>query len=135
MTKLEEAEMEAISWDDIIKAIVVIVAVLGGIAAVWKGIEAWKNLSGANKRAQEMGEIRMSIEGVSRRVDKIETTLDEHDRRLEEGDKQMKVLREDTKQILNTQNALLMHFISTSADDSGALEKVKANLDAYLASR
>ncbi len=127
--------MEAISWDDIIKAIVVIVAVLGGIAAIWKGIEAWKNLSGANKRAQEMGEIRMSIEGVSRRVDKIETTLDEHDRRLEEGDKQMKVLREDTKQILNTQNALLMHFISTSADDSGALEKVKANLDAYLASR
>lgn len=127
--------MEGISWDDIIKAIVVIVAVLGGIAAIWKGIEAWKNLSGANKRAQEMGEIRMSIEGVSRRVDKIETTLDEHDRRLEEGDKQMKVLREDTKQILNTQNALLMHFISTSADDSGALEKVKANLDAYLASR
>ncbi len=127
--------MEGISWDDIIKAIVVIVAVLGGIAAVWKGIEAWRNLSGANKRAQEMGEIKMSIEGVSKRVDKIETTLDEHDRRLEEGDKQMKVLREDTKQILNTQNALLMHFISTSADDAPALEKVKEKLDEYLASR
>ena len=127
--------MEGISWDDIIKAIVVIVAVLGGIAAVWKGIEAWKNLSGANKRAQEMGEIKMSIEGVSKRVDRIETTLDEHDRRLEEGDKQMKVLREDTKQILNTQNALLMHFISTSVDDAPALEKVKEKLDEYLASR
>ncbi len=123
--------MEALSWDDIMKTVVVIAVVFGGIASIWKGIEGWKNLSGATKRAQEMGEIRMSIENVNKRVDRIEETIIEHERRLGEGDKRFEGLQADVKQVLKSQTALLSYFIS-GRNDTMELQEIKRENDDYL---
>ena len=121
--------MEALSWDDIMKTVVVIAVV--GIILISGRNKGWKNLSGATKRAQEMGEIRMSIENVNNRVDRIEETIIEHERRLGEGDKRFEGLQADVKQVLKSQTALLSYFIS-GRNDTMELQEIKRENDDYL---
>ena len=107
----------------VIAAIVVIAEVISAIA---KGKKSLGELSGRDQRQAEMAAVKEEIRDLKTRVTDCES-------RLEQGDRKFDDTREDLKHILDTLNALLLHFIS--GNDKENLKKVKESMDSYLSGR
>ena len=110
--KLPEA---AITFDGVLYVIAVIVAAAGVLVAIVKGIEAWKKIS-----------VRDRVKALEGRLDKVEA-------RLKIGDKRFDLNNDDMGHMLNTQQALLLHFIT--GNDHERLKTQLTELGNYMSER
>ena len=104
-----------ITFDSILYAVALIVAASGVIVAIVKGWEAWKKIS-----------VRDRVKALEGRMDKVEA-------RLSLGDKRFELQSEDMGQMLSTQQALLIHFIS--GNDHDRLRDQLTDLSDYMSKR
>ena len=88
-----------ITFDSILYVIALIVAVAGVLVAIVKGWEAWKKIS-----------VRDRVKSLEWRMDKVEA-------RLKVGDMRFDLQNDDMGHLLNTQQALLLHFITGNNND------------------
>lgn len=100
------------TFDSIIYAVALIVAVAGVLGALVKGWEAWKKIS-----------VRDRVKSLEGRMAKVEA-------RLSLGDKRFELQSEDMGQMLNTLQALLIHFIS--GNDHDRLRDQLTDLNTYI---
>lgn len=105
----------AITFDSILKAVALIVAVAGILVALVKGLEAWKKIS------------------VRDRVRKLEERMSKVEARLKLGDKRFELQSDDMGVTLATFQALLIHFIS--GNDHDKLRDQLSELSAYMNER
>ena len=110
--KLPEA---AITFDGVLYVIAVIVAAAGVLVAIVKGIEAGKKIS-----------VRDRVKALDGRMDKVEA-------RLKIGDKRFDLNNDDMGHMLNTQQALLLHFIT--GNDHERLKTQLTELGNYMSER
>ena len=110
--KLPEA---GITFEGVIYVIALAVAVSGVLVALVKGWEAWKKIS------------------VRDRVKKLEERMEKVEARLKLGDKRFDLQNDDMGHMLNTQQALLLHFIS--GNDHDRLRTQLTELGNYMAER
>ena len=103
------------SWDNVIYAVALVVAISGVLVAIVKGWEAWKKIS------------------VRDRVKKLEGRLDTVEARLRLGDKRFELQNDDMGAMLATQKALLLHFIT--GNDHKKLQDELTSLDTYMSQR
>ena len=111
--------MEYMDGASLAATVLVITSVCGVLAAVWKGVEAYRCLAGTERRRAERSQVRKSLDGLDARLTVCEERL-----QRENG---------DMMQLLTVLNAMLMHFIS--GNDHEKLRGVKEELDRYMASR
>ena len=105
----------AISWDNIIYVIAMVVAASGVLVAIVKGWEAWKKIS-----------VRDRVKDLERRMEKVEA-------RLSLGDKRFELQSDDLGHLLNTQMALMLHFVS--GNDHDKLKQQITALSEYITER
>jgi hypothetical protein len=110
--KLPEA---GITFEGVIYVIALAVAVSGVLVALVKGWEAWKKIS------------------VRDRVKKLEGRMEKVEARLKLGDKRFDLQNDDMGHMLNTQQALLLHFIS--GNDHDRLRTQLTELGNYMSER
>ena len=110
--KLPEA---GITFEGVIYVIALAVAVSGVLVALVKGWEAWKKIS-----------VRDRVKQLEGRMEKVEA-------RLKLGDKRFDLQNDDMGHMLNTQQALLLHFIS--GNDHERLRTQLTELGNYMAER
>lgn len=110
--KLPEASP---SWDSVVYVIALIVAAAGVLVALVKGWEAWKKIS-----------VRDRVKDLEGRMAKVEA-------RLQLGDKRFELQSDDMGHMLNTQMALLVHFVS--GNDHDRLRDQISALSEYMAQR
>lgn len=118
--------MEHINGASLTAAALLLTAVCGALAAVWKGVEAYRNLTGSERRRAERAGLRQAMESLEGRVSACEE-------RLRRGDARFEGVHGDMTQMLTVLNAMLMHFIS--GNDHDKLRGVKEQLDRYLTGR
>ena len=104
-----------ITFDGIVYVIAVIVAISGVLVAIVKGIEAWKKIS-----------VRDRVKSLEGRMTKVEA-------RLRLGDKRFDLQNDDMGHMLNTQQALLLHFIT--GNDHERLRTQLTELGNYMSER
>ena len=104
-----------ITFDGIIYVVAVIVAFSGVLVAIVKGIEAWRKIS-----------LRDRVRELEGRMTRVEA-------RLQLGDKRFDLSNDDMGHLLNTQQALLLHFIS--GNDHERLRTQLTELGNYMAER
>ena len=100
------------SWDSVVYAVALIVAIAGVLVALVKGWEAWKKIS------------------VRDRVKKLEGRMAKVEARLSLGDKRFELQNDDMGAMLATQKALLLHFIT--GNDHQKLKDELSALDTYM---
>lgn len=110
-----EGAKQAITFDSILLALAVIVAAIGLLVAFVKGWEAWKKIS-----------VRDRVKNLEERMAKVEE-------RLEAGNRRFTHQSEDMGQILQTLNALQLHFIS--GNDHDKLKESNEELVRYMTHR
>ena len=110
--KLPEA---GITFESVIYVIALAVAVSGVLVALVKGWEAYKKIS-----------VRDRVKQLEGRMEKVEA-------RLRLGDKRFDLQNDDMGHMLNTQQALLLHFIS--GNDHERLRTQLTELGNYMAER
>ena len=110
--KLPEA---GITFESVIYVIALAVAVSGVLVALVKGWEAWKKIS-----------VRDRVKQLEGRMEKVEA-------RLKLGDKRFDLQNDDMGHMLNTQQALLLHFIS--GNDHDRLRTQLTELGNYMSER
>ena len=110
--KLPEA---GFSWDSVIYIIACLVALSGVLVALVQGWEAWKKIS-----------LRDRVKAIEGRLAKVEA-------RLSLGDKRFDLQNDDMGHMLNTQMALLVHFVS--GNDHDRLRDQITALSEYMAQR
>lgn len=108
--------------DSILMTLAVILILCNVIAGIWKGVEAFRKLSGRDRREQELKQMKFDIESLKSRLDKVEE-------RLDRGEELFDRITRDNGQIMDVLDGLLMHFIS--GNDKEKLREVKADLDRY----
>lgn len=118
--------MQDLTGSNIFIAVLVIVAVAGILTALQKGIEAWRELSGKSK-------MEKSEKQQNDRLDTLEDIARTHEARMDENDKQLQRLRDDTSKILESLNALLLHMIS--GNDRDKLSVTQKDLINYMSKR
>ena len=104
-----------ITFEGVIYVIALAVAISGVLVALVKGWEAWKKIS------------------VRDRVKKLEGRMEKVEARLKLGDKRFDLQNDDMGHMLNTQQALLLHFIS--GNDHDRLRTQLTELGNYMAER
>ena len=104
-----------ITFDGILYSGAIVVAVSGVLAALVKGWESYKKIS-----------VRDKVKDLERRMEKVEA-------RLKLGDKRFDLQNDDMGHMLNTQQALLLHFIS--GNDHERLRTQLTELGNYMAER
>ena len=104
-----------LSFDSVIYAVALIVAVAGVLVALVKGWEAWKKIS-----------VRDRVKTIEGRLTKVES-------RLQLGDKRFELQNDDMGAMLATQKALLLHFIT--GNDHKKLQDELSVLDTYMNQR
>ena len=104
-----------LSWDHILYAVAVAVALSGILVALVKGWEAWKKIS-----------VRDRVKDLEGRMKKVEA-------RLQLGDKRFELQNDDMGAMLATQKALLLHFIT--GNDHKKLQDELTSLDTYMNQR
>ena len=104
-----------ITFESILYAVALIVAIAGVLAALVKGWEAWKKIS-----------VRDRVKSLERRMDAVEA-------RLKLGDKRFELQSDDMGQTLSTLQALLVHFIS--GNDHDRLRGQLTDLSNYMSER
>ena len=110
--KLPEA---AFTWDAIIYTVAMLVAAAGVLVALVKGWEAWKKIS-----------VRDRVKSLEGRMEKVE-------QRLTLGDKRFELQSDDLGHLLNTQMALMLHFVS--GNDHDKLKEQITALSEYMSQR
>ena len=110
--KLPEA---GITFDSILYVVALFVAVAGVLVALVKGWEAWKKIS-----------VRDRVKDLEGRMGKVEA-------RLRLGDKRFDLQSDDMGHLLNTQMALMLHFVSGNDHDK-LREQINA-LSSYMSER
>lgn len=105
----------AFTWDTVIYIVAVLVAVSGVLVALVKGWEAWRKIS-----------VRDRVKDLEGRMTKVEA-------RLRLGDKRFDLQNDDMGHILNTQMALLVHFVS--GNDHDRLRDQITALSEYMSQR
>lgn len=110
--KLPEA---AVTWDMVIYIIAILVAVSGVVVALVKGWESVKKIS------------------VRGRIKKLEGRMAKVEARLKLGDKRFDLQNDDMGHLLNTQMALMLHFVSGNDHDK-LREQINA-LSNYMTER
>lgn len=88
-----------ITFDGVLYAVALIVAVAGVLVALVKGWEAWRKIS-----------VRDRVKSLEGRMTKVEA-------RLKVGDMRFDLQNDDMGHLLNTQQALLLHFITGNNND------------------
>lgn len=104
-----------LSFDSVIYAVALIVAVSGVLVALVKGWEAYKKIS-----------LRDRVKSLEGRLTKVEA-------RLQLGDKRFELQNDDMGAMLATQKALLLHFIT--GNDHKKLQDELSVLDTYMNQR
>ena len=104
-----------ITFDSILYIVAVLVAVAGVLVALVKGWEAYKKIS-----------IRDRVKDLEGRMSKVEA-------RLKLGDKRFDLQNDDMGHLLNTQMALMIHFVSGNDHDK-LNEQINA-LSRYMSER
>ena len=104
-----------LSWNSVIYAVAVIVAVAGVLVALVKGWEAYRKIS------------------VRDRVKRLETEMGKVKSRLRLGDQRFALQSDDMGQILTTMQSLLIHFIS--GNDHNLMRENLDGLNTYMANR
>lgn len=104
-----------ITFDSIVFVIAFLVAVSGVLVALVKGWESWKKIS------------------VRDRVKKLEGRMSTVEARLKLGDKRFDLQNDDMGHLLNTQMALMVHFVS--GNDHDKLKEQITALGDYMAER
>ena len=110
------------SFELILLIVAVIILVANSISSLNKGRKDWHELSGADRRSQELAEIK-------KRLGKLEADMQTVEERLTSGEENYKRIAADTGQIMNVLDGLLMHFIS--GNDKEKLKETKSELDHY----
>lgn len=110
--KLPEA---GITFESVLYVIALIVAASGVLVAIVKGWEAWKKIS-----------VRDRVKDLEGRMAKVEA-------RLQLSDKRFELQSDDMGHMLNTQMALLVHFVS--GNDHDRLRDQISALSEYMAQR
>ena len=110
-----EGPKVSLSFDTILLVLAVILAAIGILVAIVKGIEAWKKIS------------------LRDRVKKLEERVNHIDVRLQAGNRRFKAQSEDMGQILQTLSALQIHFIT--GNDHEKLRESNEELTAYMTMR
>ena len=111
-----------LSFENILLSVAVILLLANTISSLNKGKKDWRELSGAEQRSQE-------IAGMKDRIKSLEDTIAKVEVRLDKGDANFDKVSNDTEQIMNVLDGLLMHFIS--GNDKEKLRSVKDELDHY----
>ena len=114
--------MEHLNGASLTAAALALTALCGALAAVWKGVEAYRELTGAEARKKDKA-----------RLEVMEHRIAACEERLRRGDARFDDAHSDMTQMLTVLNAMLMHFIS--GNDHDKLRGVKEQLDRYLAGR
>ena len=104
-----------LSFDSILYAVALIVAVSGVLVAIVKGWEAYKKIS-----------LRDRVKSLEGKLTKVEA-------RLQLGDKRFELQNDDMGAMLATQKALLLHFIT--GNDHKKLQDELSVLDTYMNQR
>lgn len=104
-----------ITFDGILYAVALVVAVCGVLAALVKGWESYKKIS-----------VRDRVKNLEGRMTKVES-------RLQLGDKRFELQQDDMGHLLNIQMALLVHFVS--GNDHDRLREQIDQLSTYMAQR
>ena len=110
-----EGVKQALTFENVLIAIAVIVLGFGIIKAIVSGVEAWKKIS------------------VRDRVKNLETRMAVVESRLEAGNRRFSHQSEDMGQILQTLSALQIHFIT--GNDHDKLRESNEKLVAYMNQR
>lgn len=109
-------------WDSVIYVIAVLVAVSGVLVALVKGWEAYKKIS-----------IRDKVHAIDDRCAALEGRMEKVEARLSLGDKRFDLQNDDMGHLLNTQMALMLHFVS--GNDHDRLREQITALTEYMAQR
>ena len=117
---------EAITGSNLILVVAVLVGIAAIITGIDKGIESWRHLSGQKDRAARDARVDEELRSLGNRI----TAAEE---RLQRGDERFDGLETDMTQMLTIMSAELMHTITGNSVD--ALRAVKAQLDEYMARR
>ena len=117
--KIPEA---VLSWDAIIYVVAVIVAISGVLVALVKGWEAWKKIS-----------VRDKVKAIEERCAALEGRMKKVEARLSLGDKRFDLQNDDMGHLLNTQMALMLHFVS--GNDHDKLKEQISSLSEYMTQR
>ena len=88
-----------ITFDSILYVVALFVAISGVMVALVKGWESYKKIS-----------VRDKVKVIEGRLDKVEA-------RLKLGDKRLDLQNDDMGHLLNTQMALMIHFVSGNDHD------------------
>lgn len=110
-----EGVKQALTFDSVMIAVAVVLVGFGLIKAIVSGVEAWKKIS-----------LRDRVKGLEDRMKKVEDRLDAGNRRFSHQS-------EDMGQILQTLNALQLHFIS--GNDHDKLRESNEKLVEYMNKR
>ena len=110
--KLPEA---GITFESILYVVALLVAVSGVLVALVKGWESYKKIS-----------VRDKVKSLEGRMEKVEA-------RLRLGDKRFDLQNDDMGHLLNTQMALMLHFVSGNDHDK-LNAQIKA-LSEYMTTR
>lgn len=110
-----EGVKQALTFDSILIAIAVILAIFGVIKGIVSGVEAWKKIS------------------LRDRVKKLEDDMKKVNERLDAGNRRFTSQSEDMGQILQTLSALQLHFIS--GNDHEKLKESNEQLVEYMNKR
>ena len=111
-----------ITFESILYVIAIIVAVAGVLAALVKGWEAWKKIS-----------VRDKVKAIEDRCAALEGRMKKVEARLSLGDKRFDLQNDDMGHLLNTQMALMLHFVS--GNDHDKLREQISALSAYMTQR
>lgn len=111
-----------ITFETVIYIIAVAVAVSGVLVALVKGWEAYKKIS-----------VRDKVSSLAGRVASVEGRLTKVEARLHLGDKRFDLQNDDMGHLLNTQMALMIHFVS--GNDHDKLREQITALSDYMTQR
>ena len=104
-----------ITFESVLYVIAFLVAVAGVLVALVKGWEAWRKIS-----------VRDRVKDLEGRMGKVEA-------RLRLGDKRFDLQSDDMGHLLNTQMALMIHFVS--GNDHDKLREQIGALSTYMSER
>ena len=112
--------------DTILLALAVFLLIANMVSTLNKGRKDLRELTGADRRSQELTDIKG-------RIATCESDITDIKSRLDDGERNFGKISKDTEQIMNVLDGMLMHFIS--GNDREKLRSVKEELDHYKNAR
>ena len=118
-------KVDNVTLDGLRTTILFLIGVAAVLVSLQKGIEAWNALFRKKTVDREKQQ--------DARLSALEDTVGELQTRLDTGDQSFEKLRLDIGELLNVQNAMLMHMITGNSIES--LKDTKKSMDAYMGKR